>query len=99
MRSDKYSKAVLTVIAVMLSLLACKTLINPDTAASAQPALGGTFSFSGASGVIEFFDSGNGDLWRYSPAYNEVAVGHHSSKWQYLGRVTKLGEPLAGAPQ
>ena len=36
MRSDTYTKAVLTVIAIMLSVIACKPLISPDTAAVAQ---------------------------------------------------------------
>lgn len=36
MRPDLYSKAVLTLIALLLTAIACKTFISPETTASAQ---------------------------------------------------------------
>jgi len=86
MKPDFYTKAVLTVIAVMLSVPALKPLISPATTASAQ-----TSPFSGvqfaaySNGGFTAFDTRSGDVWNY--------VGHGSGSVQYYGKLTQLGKP------
>ena len=41
MKPDRYTKAVLTVIALMLVVIACTPLINPNTTAEAQGSFAG----------------------------------------------------------
>ena len=68
MKLDLYTKAVLTVIALLLALIACKPLLSPETTASAQGALAGvqftTFIAEG-SRTYGFFDSRTGEVWFY----------------------------------
>ena len=54
MKPDLYTKAVLTVIAIMLSVIASKPIFNPDTTASAQTAFAG-MQMTGANG--QYFSS------------------------------------------
>ena len=84
MKPDLYTKTVLTVIALVLAVIACRPLFNPQTTVSAQGPFAGVL-FSGG-GSHSFFDTRTGDLWTYSNAFD---VG-----WQHVGRVTKLGQPL-----
>jgi len=61
MRPDIYTKAVLTVIAVMLTVIAVKPLISPDTTASAQSG-----QFVGVQyGNLDFFDSRTGEVFSF----------------------------------
>jgi len=82
MKPDLYTKAVLTVVALMLTVIVCKPLFSPDTTASAQGAFAGV-QMNGN----EFFDTRNGDLWAF---YSNGSV----RRWEYEGRMTKLGQPL-----
>jgi hypothetical protein len=90
MKPDLYTKAVLAVIALMLAVIACKPLINPETTASAQgPFAGVQFtSDRGASGA--FFDTRTGELWLYDVGYQKEFGGKMFRKF----RLTKLGQPL-----
>jgi hypothetical protein len=85
MKPDVYTKAVLTVIALLLAVIAFKPLISPETTASAQGQFAGV-QFNGglASDDIGFFDPRSGEIWGYSG-------GELWSK----RRLTKLGQPLA----
>jgi uncharacterized membrane protein len=89
MRPDIYTKAVLTVIAVMLSVIALKPLISPDTTAQAQ---GGRFAgiqaMAPSNISLSFFDPKTGEVWKYDDGAN--AFGKFAYKYQ-LG---KLGDDL-----
>lgn len=78
MRIDLYTKALLTVIAVLLAVTAFKQFNQPQPVAAE-----GNFSgvqFSGMS----FFDTRTGDIWSYGQAGMVVS--------QY--KLIRLGEPL-----
>jgi hypothetical protein len=68
MKPDLYTKAVLTVIAVMLTVIACKTVISPGTTASAQSAPFAGVQYSNAP-TTSFFDARTGEIWLYDHDY------------------------------
>ena len=82
MRIDLYTKAVLRISAVMLTVIASDRFINPRVA-SAQ----GTFAGVQWNGNTSFFDSRTGEIWFYDRYADGVKLG---GKW----RLTKLGQPL-----
>jgi hypothetical protein len=61
MRIDLYTKAVLTIIAVMLAVIASNQLVSPRIA-SAQGGFAGV-QWNGSDG---FFDSRTGEIWVYN---------------------------------
>jgi hypothetical protein len=83
MRIDLYTKAVLTIIAVMVTVIASNQLISPRVA-TAQGTFAG-LQFTSGGGYSYFFDSRTGEIWSYS-------IG--DGKMQAKRRVTKLGQPL-----
>jgi hypothetical protein len=94
MKPDLYTKAVLAVIALMLAVIACKPLINPETTASAQGPFAGV-QFTG--GVLGFsvYDTRTGDFWGYD---NEREGSNYVLRLKTSGRLPKLGAqviPLA----
>jgi len=84
MKPDLYTKAVLTVIALMLAVIACKTVITPETTASAQGRLAGVQVSGAAQFGVWAFDTGSGELWFYSRTDRPVS----------LGKMSKIGAPL-----
>lgn len=92
MKTDLYTKAVLTVIAFLLLLTACDRYINPPVAVQAEGPFAGV-QFSIDHGDYQFFDTRTGDLWEY---YAGSSNYHLPPKWTYLGKVTQLGQPLVG---
>ena len=93
MKPDFYTKAVLTVIAIALSVIACKPLINPDTTASAQSGAFPGVQFSGSvQGVFYLFDSRTGDVWLYGGTDDGLTM----RKYHY--KVSALGGPAALSP-
>jgi len=104
MRPDLYTKAVLTVIAVMLTVIACSQYVSPRSVARAAGPLSGVQVAPDGGYNFSVFDSVTGDLWHYSigsdgvrrTGYPEIAPVQ--PKWTYVGKITKLGEALAGAP-
>lgn len=83
MKLDFYTKAVLTIIAFMLTVIACKTVISPETTASAQ---GPFTSVQFDASAKTFFDTRRGEIWIYRDIL-EPALKF---------RLTKLGQPLVG---
>jgi len=79
MRSDWYTKGVLTVIAVLLGVIALRPYVSPDAVAYAQ----GSFSGVEWNGSSSFFDTKTGELWFYD---GEKLIGKL--------RLAKLGAPL-----
>jgi hypothetical protein len=86
MKLDLYTKAILTVIALMLVVIACKTVIAPETTASAQGPFAGV-QFTSDTGQMFFFDTRTGEGWEYNYKGGRPEVW---DKW----RVTKLGQPI-----
>jgi hypothetical protein len=80
MRIDLYTKAVLTIIAIMLSVIASNQLVSP-LVASAQGSFAGV-QYTGFPN--SFFDSRTGEIWEYYTA----------GEFQGKLRLTKLGQPL-----
>jgi len=68
MRPDIYTKAVLTVIAIMLTLIALKPLISPAIAEAQGPLNGlqfGVINYDRGLDKKFFFDPRTGDIWSY----------------------------------
>jgi hypothetical protein len=81
MRIDLYTKAVLTVIALLLAAIVFKQYFSPDAVALAQGQFAGV-QFTAERGSYSFFDTRTGEVFRY---YGAVIEKH---------RLTKLGQPL-----
>jgi hypothetical protein len=87
MKPDLYTKAVLTVIALALTVIACNQYVNPRLTANAQAGFSGV-QFSWAGGP-EFFDTRTGEVWQYDHLQlNGPWVGRR------VGQMTKLGGPM-----
>ena len=63
MRIDLYTKTILTLIALLLSVFALKPVFQPQTAKAADAFAGVQFSYSG--GNHAFFNINTGDVWEY----------------------------------
>lgn len=87
MKPDLYTKVVLTVIAIMLSVIACKPLVSPDTSASAQSAPFAGVQYAPDGDRPTFFDPRTGEIWKY---HSSGSGGELLSKM----KVSRLGEPL-----
>jgi hypothetical protein len=89
MKPDVYAKAILTVIAFLLLLIACNQYASPAATASAQGPFAGVQV--GGSDGLTFFDTRSGEVWQYS--HNGVTGGHPAQLfWKF--RIAKLGQPL-----
>jgi hypothetical protein len=63
MRIDLYTKTILTLIVLLLSVFALKPVFQPKTANAAGAFAGIQFSYSG--GNHAFFNANTGDVWEY----------------------------------
>lgn len=90
MRPDIYTKAVLTVIAIMLTVIACNQYVSPAATAQAQGPLAGV-QFSGYGLNFNAYDTRTGDVWRYA----DDSLNHKNVTVKYLGKLTKLGQAPA----
>jgi hypothetical protein len=63
MRIDLYTKTILTLIVLLLSVFALKPVFQPQTAKAAGAFAGVQFSYSG--GNHAFFNVNTGDVWEY----------------------------------
>jgi len=61
MKPDRCNKAVLTVVALLLGVIVCKSAIHPDTTAEAQGVFAG-MRFTGDLGHLVAFDTRTGEL-------------------------------------
>jgi len=86
MKPDLYTKAVLTVIALMLILIACNQYVSPAVTASAQAPFAGA-QFSASDSGFRIFDTRTGEIWYYD-TYN-----FQQGKLTRKLRLTKLGQP------
>jgi hypothetical protein len=63
MRIDRYTKTILTIIALLLAVIVLKPLFQPQPAMAEGKYAGVQFSYSG--GNHAFFDTRTGDVWEY----------------------------------
>ena len=89
MKPDFYTKSVLTVIAIMLTVIACKTVINPDATASAQSAPFAGVQYASSNGYPYFFDTRTGEIYSYQTFDGKLFTRF---------RLTKLGQALTVEP-
>jgi len=88
MRTDTYTKIMLTVIAFMLTLIACKTVISPEQTATAEGPFSGLQFHTSPNNSYTFFDAKTGEIW----IYIQHADGRPAVESKL--RLVKLGEPL-----
>ena len=81
MRIDLYTKTILTLIAVILTLIACKSVVQPPGVAADGPLAG--VQFSGSIGGFWAFDTKTGDVWAWE-----------HGQWTHPGKISQLGQPL-----
>ena len=72
------------------TLLCMKPFFSPDTTVQAQGSFAGV-QYTGAGLGGYFFDSRTGDMWTYGKGQGR----EDRQEWQFLGKVTKLGGPVA----
>jgi hypothetical protein len=94
MKPDYYTKAVLTVIAAALVMIACNQYVNPNTTAQAQAT-----SFAGVQALSDrtFFDTHTGEYFTYGVGnLGRDGQEHDGAKREVLEKVrlTKLGQPM-----
>src|ERR1017187_9019510 len=91
MKPDFYAKAVLTIIALMLTVIACNQYAHPSATASAQGPFAGV-QFASDTGTMRFFDTRTGEGWDYyqAGAIDRLTVAKR--------RVTKFGLPREIGP-
>ena len=86
MKPDIYTKAVLTVIAIMLAVIASNQYINPPATAHAQAGpFAGVQFFGGDGGGVTAVDTRTGEVWSY---FSDGPIRSHM-------RITRLGQPAA----
>jgi hypothetical protein len=75
MKTDLYTKALLTVIAVMLTVMACGRLTKPDLVVSAQATSSVLFAV-GSQSTYHVYDAKSG----YVTVFNSDGSFHHRVK-------------------
>ena len=100
MKSDRFVKGTLVLIAVFLGIIALKPIFKTETV-QANP--GGKLDFVQGLGTysrssanfsgwrVLLFDSRTGDLWEYRAL---SSVGRGDGKPIYRGTITELGKPI-----
>ena len=63
MHVDRYTKTILTVIALLLAVILLKPIFQPQPAMAAGDF--GSIQFSYSGGNHAFFDTRSGDVWEY----------------------------------
>ena len=88
MRTDLYTKMILTVIAIALLTIACNYFVKP-VAVSAQGSLTGV-QFFGFGTAIWAVDTHTGDIWAYA---FDIDSGNPKPP-EHVGKIVQLGKPL-----
>jgi hypothetical protein len=76
MKPDLYTKAVLTAIAIMLTVIACNQYVTPRTTVEAQssPFAGVQFAQGNDLGGFDFFDPKTEEVWEYAGSPDDNAA-------------------------
>jgi hypothetical protein len=88
MRIDLYMKVILTIVAIALVTIACKSVVEPTRVAADGPLAG--VQFFGLGSAIWGVDTRTGDVWAYG---FDVDAGTAKPP-AYAGKITQLGKPL-----
>ncbi len=88
MKPDRYTKIVLTVIALALVLIACNQYVTPATTTAAQGPFANVL-FTGNAGSFTLFDQRTGDIWTY------YQTGPDTNMTLHHARVSAPGRPVA----
>jgi hypothetical protein len=83
MRIDRYTKTILTIIALLLAVVVSQSLLRP-AAVSAQGVLAGVQFISRSAGFLAI-DTKGGDVWLYDI---------DTKRTEHLGKITQLGKPI-----
>jgi len=83
MQTNGYLKAVLTVIAVFLGVIALRPFFAPEVSAQAQ---GVSVLFSADVPSVSFYEPSSGSIWQYNANDGQLMRSF---------KVSKLGQPLA----
>lgn len=102
MKPDLYTKIVLTVISVMLTVLACNQYVTPAATAQAQASQFAGVQYSTANGTPTFFDSRTGEIWALhdaDPGLINMETGKFGKlaappRWVLMFKIAKLGGPI-----
>jgi hypothetical protein len=87
MKPDIYTRVVLTVIALMLTVIAFNQYANPKITAQAQ---GGAFAGVQAIDSNSFFDTRTGEVWSY---FQDDAGTMHPNYKHQLGKLGAAAAP------
>jgi hypothetical protein len=83
---DRYTKIVLTLIALFLAVIAVRPLVQPPLARAQGSSLNGVeFSIGWGTDYIAFFDQHTGNLWLYTVEGKPVGAP---------SRLVELGKPM-----
>lgn len=80
---NAYTKAVLTVIAVFLGVIALRPFLVPEVTAQAQ---GVSVLFSADVPSVSFYEPSSGNVWQYNANDGQLMRNF---------KLSKLGQPLA----
>jgi hypothetical protein len=89
MKPDLYTKAILTVIALLLAVIVFRPLVSPDISASAQQGSFAGVQMAATGNSLEFLDPRADEVWVYSFQGGGPIQHFH---------LTALGQPLEVAP-
>jgi hypothetical protein len=98
MRIDTYTKTILTVVAIVLTVIACSSVGNPESVVRADGPLAGIQTMMGTpyNNGMTMLDTRTGDYWVLYGSIvgaNRVITAPH---WEYQGRIGSLGGPIVG---
>jgi hypothetical protein len=101
MKSDLYTKIVLTIIAIMLGVIAWSRYVGsgPVTQIQAAPFAEVQFLANSNGEMAGAIDTRTGDYWTL---YNSSCGSKYAKleggpgKWSYYGKISKLGDPIVG---
>jgi hypothetical protein len=87
MRIDRYTKTLLTLIALLLLVLAVKPILQPTPASAQSPASG--VQFVAGPGTLMTIDTKTGDIWVY------VTGDYQDTRLLHWGKFAGIGKPLS----
>jgi len=91
-KPDLYTKAVLTIVAIALVMIACNQYIHPVTV-EAQGSFAGV-QFTEGESTYNFFDAKTGDIWQYAWHLNNDGIGPDGTWRTTHFKIAKLGAPI-----
>lgn len=88
MKTDRYTKGILTVIAAGVLTIACNQATSAPGSVAHAAGKFADVQFSGIPGGVVAVDTRTGDIWGYASS------GSLGDQVSYMGRIDELGKPL-----